>query len=91
MPSQGEAWPLYLKVVPCIDKDFVALDRLTGTKKPPVQHLRSRSRDVAYIMGYASGKDFELELWRKETVECESGEFGLLYPGRPFNFGEANN
>ena len=63
----------------------------TKSKDPPVQHLMSRYQEVAYLMGDLSGNGFGSLLWREDVVECDSGEFTLIYQGRYSKFRESNN
>ena len=69
MPEQGNTGPLYVEVVPRLYKDLADFERLKESKYPPVQHLKAWSREVAYLMGDASEKVFDYDIWREDMVE----------------------
>ena len=68
MLAQGDTYPLYMEVLPRLDKDLADLERLKESKDPPLWHIRARARAVTYLMGETIGKRFGSAIWREEMM-----------------------
>ena len=74
--------PIFVKIVPRLGYDLVALGRLTEAIKPPRRQIREGRQALVYLMSDASGLGFVSVLWGKMRLASDSGDLCPLYQGR---------
>ena len=74
--------PIFVKIVPRLGYDLVALGRLTEAIKPPRRQIREGRQALAYLMSDASRLGFVSFMWGQRRLALNSGELCPLYQGR---------